>query len=178
MKALIIYDSAYGNTEIIARAIARAFGDEAVVQRVSEAVAAGFEGLDWLIVGSPTQGGRPTKELAGFLRRLPAGALDGVSMATFDTRFAAADQGMGLRLLMRVIGYAAPRLAKGLQAKGGKLVLPTEGFIVEGKEGPLKQGEEDRALAWGQRLHALGKSRTVGAKRPPAKTSSLTSGGS
>jgi flavodoxin I len=49
---------------------------------------------------------------------------------------------------MKVIGYAAPKIAKSLIAKGGRQVAPPEGFIVLDKEGPLRDGELERAAAW------------------------------
>lgn len=62
MKALIIYDSVYGNTEKIARAIAGAMtpSDGVKVLRAGEADPLELESIDLLIVGSPTHGGRPT----------------------------------------------------------------------------------------------------------------------
>jgi hypothetical protein len=53
---------------------------------------------------------------------------------------------------MKIIGYAAPRIAGGLQAKGGRLAAPPEGFFVQEKEGPLKQGELERAASWAKSL--------------------------
>lgn len=47
-----------------------------------------------------------------------------------------------------VIGYAAPKIAATLVEKGGELVLPAEGFIVEDKEGRLAAGEAERAKVW------------------------------
>jgi hypothetical protein len=57
---------------------------------------------------------------------------------------------------MKVIGYAAPRISSGLQAKGGRLAAAPEGFIVEDKEGPLKQGELERAASWARSLVSAG----------------------
>lgn len=74
--------------------------------------------------------------------------LKDVDVAAFDTRFAAENHRIGLRILMYVIRYAAERIAKTLVNKGGKLVVKPKGFIVENKEGPLKQGERERAKAW------------------------------
>ena len=97
-------------------------------------------------------GGRATPALDAFIKNLPVDSLQGKSVAAFDTRFESEDQGVGLRLLMSVIRYAAPRIAKGLEKKGGVLVTEPEGFIVENKEGPLKQGELERASMWAKQL--------------------------
>jgi flavodoxin len=156
MKTLIVHDSVYGNTEKIARAIAAAItpADEVAVLRAGEANPSELASIDLLIVGSPTQGGRPTPAIQDFLSKIPANALKNVWVTSFDTRFEAQAQGIGLRILLRLLGYAAGRIADSLQAKGGVLATPPEGFIVEGKEGPLKQGELERASSWATGIYS------------------------
>ncbi len=150
MKALVVYDSAYGNTQRVAEAIAATLAVEATHSRA--AAAGELEGIDLLVAGSPTQGGRPTKVFQEYLRTIPNGRLDGVAVAAFDTRIPAADSGLPLRLLMNLIGYAAPRIAADLKRKGGRQVIAPEGFVVEGKEGPLREGELERARGWAKQL--------------------------
>jgi len=152
MKAYIIYDSMYGNTQKIAQAIGEGLTGEVTVVSVGEANPSELKTCDLLIVGSPVHGGRATPALDTFIKQLPANSLEGISVAAFDTRFEPEEQGVGLRILMSVIRYAAPRLAKALVKKGGILVAEPEGFIVENKEGPLKQGELERASKWAQQL--------------------------
>ncbi|MFA6588456.1 MAG: flavodoxin family protein [Patescibacteria group bacterium] len=148
MKTLIIYDSQFGNTEKIAQAIGSAFGDEARVVRPTEVKLDELKNVNLLIVGSPTQGGRPTPALQKFLDDIPSDGLKGIKVATFDTRFLLKDQNFALRMLMKTIGYAADKIIKILVAKGGQQVMPPEGFIVKGKEGPLAEGEMERADEW------------------------------
>jgi flavodoxin len=152
MKAFIIYDSTYGNTEKIAHAIGQGLTGEIKLMRVGEAKPSQLKTCDLLILGSPVHGGRATPELDAFIKQIPDNSLDGISVAAFDTRFEAEQQGVGLRILMSVIRYAAPRLAKALVKKGGVLVAEPEGFIVENKEGPLRQGELERATKWATQL--------------------------
>jgi flavodoxin len=159
MSALVIYDSAYGNTAKIAQAIAAALPGGAGVHRIGEIAPSSLARAGLVIVGSPTQGGRATQALQDWLAAVPAEKLAGVDVAAFDTRIAAAEQGFALRLLMGVIGYAAPRILKTLEEKGGIAIAPAEGFIVEGKEGPVARGELDRAGAW---------ARTIGARERAA----------
>ncbi len=153
MSALVIYDSLYGNTERIAQAIATAIQCEA--KRFSDIRPDELRSVDLVVVGSPTQGGRATKELDEWLRALPADALAGVRSAAFDTRIDKQARGLPLRLLMNVIGYAAPKIAKTLTAKGAA-VLGVEGFIVSGKEGPLAAGEAERAERWAKQISGDG----------------------
>jgi flavodoxin len=156
MKTLLVYDSVYGNTEKIARTIAGAIApsDAVTLLRAGEANPLALAAIDLLIVGSPTQGGRPTPAMQEFLSKIPANALKKVDVTAFDTRFSAQDKGLGLRLLLRLVGYAAGRMADSLQAKGGELTTPPEGFIVEDKEGPLKEGELERAADWAKGICA------------------------
>src|SRR5579863_2146285 len=152
MKALVIYDSMYGNTEKIAQAIANGLTGEVKVVRVGDMNASELRSFDLLIVGSPVHGGRATPAIDAFLKQFPAHALEGKSVAAFDTRLESEEQGIGLRILMSVIRYAAERIAKELAKKGGRLVAEPEGFIVEQKEGPLKQGELERASQWAKTM--------------------------
>ncbi len=136
MKILIVYDSIYGNTEEIARAIGEAITGEVKVLRVGEADPS--ETFDLLIVGSPTHGGRPTQAIQDFTKRVPA--LNGAPVAAFDTRLSTR--------LAKIFGYAAGRIGKTLEKKGGTLVKPPEAFFVKGTKGPLREGELERAASW------------------------------
>ena len=135
MKALVIYDSTYGNTEKIARAIGEVIGGQ--VSLVGEVIPANLNGFDLLFVGSPTHGGWYTEGMRDLLKASPA--LEGVSVAVFDTR-----------TKKSIFGFAAPRIARNLEKNGGKLAAPPEGFIVLGIQGPLLDGELERAAIWAQ----------------------------
>lgn len=155
MKALIIYDSLYGNTERIAKAVKDAFdsGHETTLLPVKDVDAGHLAGLDLLIAGSPTQGFRPTKLLQKFFSEIPRGGLKNVNIAAFDTRIAWQEIHLRvLKIMMRQFGYAANPIAKALVKKGGKLIIPPEGFFVKETEGPLKEGEEERAKEWGRKV--------------------------
>jgi len=140
MKALIVYDSVYGNTEKIARAIAEAItpSNEVKVLGAGEADPSELESTDLLIVGSPTHGGRPTPAVQNLLNRVLK--LQGINVAAFDTRSQAK--------LVKVFGNAAGRIARNLKGKGGNLIASPEGFFVTGTKGPLKEGELERAADW------------------------------
>lgn len=159
MKTVIIYDSLHGNTKMIAEAVAEGINRSAVrVVSIVDAKMSDIDGVNILIVGAPTHGGRPKPSMQEFLDAIPEGRLQGVGVAAFDTRFLEQEQRLPLRLLMKVIGYAAPKIARDLIAKGGKLVALTEGFIVTGTEGGIRDGELERAKAWGE---LIGRVRTI-----------------
>jgi flavodoxin len=144
MKALIVYDSVHGNTEKIAKAIGGAIAGEVRVVRASEVNSAELQTIDLLIVGSPTQGGRPTKAIQDFLDKISGPAMKGIKVAAFDTRFSTR--------VVAIFGYAAGRIAGGLKRKGAILAAPPEGFFVKGTEGPLKEGELERAAVWAKEV--------------------------
>jgi hypothetical protein len=54
--------------------------------------------------------------------------------------------------MVKLFGYAAKPIANRLTKKGGVLTMEPEGFFVEGTEGPLTDGELERAAAWAQRI--------------------------
>ncbi len=155
MKAMVVYDSFFGNTEQIALAIGKGLGTAAEVKvfRVTDAKADGPAGGTVLAVGSPTRGFRPSEATQRWLKGLPANSLAGVKVAAFDTGIAPADIKQGfVRGLIKLFGYAAKPIARQLQKKGGSLALAPEGFFVLDSKGPLKAGELERALDWGRRL--------------------------
>ena len=144
MKALIVYDSVYGNTEKIAKAIGGAIAGEVKVLRMDEVDYSELKTLDLFIVGSPTQGGRPTLAIQDFLNKVTEEAIKGINVAAFDTTFSTR--------LVGVFGYAAGKIADSLKRKGGTLILSPQGFFVKGKEGPLKEGELERAANWAKEI--------------------------
>lgn len=154
MKVLVIYDSVFGNTEQIAQAIAGKLAPlgDVRLSRAGDLSPSDLAGSDFVIVGAPTQGGRSTKPVGELLDAIPRDALKGVRVASFDTRISAADSGIGIRLLVSIIGYAAGKIAQKLKGLGGVLIAPPEGFIVKDREGPLKEGELKRASAWAESL--------------------------
>jgi flavodoxin len=161
MKALIVYDSFFGNTEKIALAIGEVFGNnrQAGVGRVNEVKIEQLKDLELLIVGSPTRAFRPTPAIKTFLKNIPNNVLDGVKVAAFDTRTIMDDKVPGILKFFAVIfGYASKPIAEKLKKKGGELTIPPEGFFVKGTEGPLEEGELKRATDWAKVIYKFRKS--------------------
>jgi flavodoxin len=156
MKSLVIYDSLYGNTEKIAQLMGEPLGilGEVAIKRVGDVKMEDLYGLDLLIIGSPTQQFRATAAMKDFLKRIPANGLKSVKVAAFDTRLTQRniDGTPVLPFFVKIFGYAADPIANGLKKKGGMLVVPPEGFYVEGMEGPLQAGELERAADWVRKL--------------------------
>jgi len=144
MKVLVVYDSVYGNTEEIARAIGGAITGDVTVVRAGEVSPSELESIDLLIVGAPTQGGRATPPIQDFFNKVSKAAVKGIDVAAFDTRISAKWVG--------IFGYAAGKIGKKLKSMGGNLVVTPEPFFVEGTKGPLKEGELERAAGWAKEL--------------------------
>ncbi len=161
MKSLVIYDSLYGNTEQIAQAIATALGspEEVRLLRVGAVEPEQLAELNLLVVGSPTQRFNATPAITSRLKELPGNSLKGVRVAAFDTRFPQSeiDKIPALAFSVRLWGrsaYAARHISVRLKKKGGQPVVPPEGFYVVGMEGPLLEGELERAAEWARQIVA------------------------
>jgi len=162
MKALVVYESMFGNTEAVARAVSEGVGEtlDVSLHEVSTAPAPITDLVDLVVVGGPTHAfslSRPStradaiekgathgeadtglREWIGQLRKGPHSEC----VAAFDTR---ADK------VRRLPGSAARKAAKLLRVDGYTSV-GTESFYVSDTAGPLLPGETERAVAWGRRL--------------------------
>jgi flavodoxin len=157
MYALVVYDSQFGNTEKLAKTIGSTLRTAGLVEvlHVELVNPNHLEDLKALIVGSPTQRFRPTENITRFLKNIPAVELKRVNVAAFDTRLTVEEieRQAVLAFFVRIFGYAAKPIADGLVKKGGRLIAPPEGFYVQGMEGPLVDGELERAEAWAAQLN-------------------------
>lgn len=141
MNTCIVYDSIFGNTKQVAEALANAlrkFGQVEIIT-VEHTHPLELANMDVLILGSPTQGWRPTPTMRDLLEYIPAEALNKLTIACFDTRF---DRSTMLT------GSAAKQMTKRLHKRGASHLLPTKSFFVEGTHGPLKAGELEEAVKW------------------------------
>jgi flavodoxin len=139
MNALVIYDSQYGNTKIVAEAISKVLGCIAI--KVSDVKENSLKGLSLLIVGSPIQGWRPLPSITTMLESLPINCLNGIKVAAFDTR-----------IKLFIHGDAAGKINNKLIQLGGKEIIKPQGFIVKGSEGPLEVNELQKAQMWAKEI--------------------------
>jgi flavodoxin I len=150
-ESLVVYDSVFGNTAKIAKAIGDAV--DAPVKKVTEVNPADMENLKVLFVGSPTRAFNPTPAIKNFLKGLQRDALVNVKAAAFDTRIAPEDIDSDFfRTFVQKMGYADKKIAKQLVKKGADLALESAGFAVKDSEGPLKEGELERARTWAKAI--------------------------
>ena len=174
MKAVVVHESLFGNTQRVAEAVAAALGKayEVTLVRAGEARPEQLAGADLLVLGAPTHGhglSRPASRagtakqgvaaaianapgIRELIPQLPAAR--GAAAAAFDTRF-----GWPVWLT----GAASRRIARALRGSGYRMVVPPQSFIVTGSKGPLRTGEVERAAAWGAQI-----AERTGAARPAA----------
>ena len=142
MKALVVYDSAYGNTRSVAEAIASSLeGLQASSVPVGDFKPGALAAGDLLVVGSPINGWRPTPKITALLSALGDGSLKGVKAAAFDTR---------VRMFLH--GDAAKKITYALKAGGADIIAEPTPFYVKGGEGPLRDGEIEKAGGWARTL--------------------------
>ncbi len=165
MKALVVYESMYGNTARIAEAIGQGLdegGIETVIDQVDDVDPTAAAGMDLLVVGGPTHAHGMTRDgtreqalrdgkntfedptrghgLRAWTEQVPPG--EGRLAAAFDTRM------HGPKALT---GSAAKGITQRLQQHGFQTVGEPGSFLVT-KQSTLEEGEAERARAWAYEL--------------------------
>lgn len=151
MNILIIQDSFFGNTKKISQVMADHINQNHTVKmiNVKDSNKTHLKDYDLLIIGSPTRAFQPTKPLVSYIKTLPNDELENTKVAIFDTRMDVdAVENKLLTFLVKFLGYATDTMVKLFRKKKASLIGQPEGFIVLESEGPLKEGEEDRARIW------------------------------
>ena len=159
MKAVVVYESFWGNTAAIARAIAEGIGEGAVALSTAEATAEAVAGADLIVAGSPVIAFQlPTDKMRETLRSesnadKPAD-LSAPSMRSWlDTLPKGRGRSAAFETRMRWSpGGSTGAIAQALEAMGYASVAKPGKFVVKGRYGPLRDGEIERARAWGTEL--------------------------
>ena len=157
MKAVVVYESLWGNTAAIAKAIAEGVGPDARALSTDEATTDALAGADLVVAGAPLLGfNLPTEEMRksiGSNPTMPDADLAHPSMRSWLEglpKGSGRAAGFETRIWWSP-GSAAKKIATGLK-NAGYSATTTEKFLVTGRYGPLKDGELDRARAWGAKL--------------------------
>lgn len=159
MRAVVVYESLWGNTAAIARAIAEGLGSGTRCLSTREATPEAIAGCDLIVAGSPVIAFRmPSAKVRDSLRN-ESGAPRPPDLSHPPMRewLASLTPGKGHSAAFDTrakgpFGSAAPAIAKALGAAGYRPIAKGRGFIVTGKFGPLREGEIERARAWGKEL--------------------------
>jgi hypothetical protein len=158
MKVVVIYESLWGNTAAIARAIAEGIGEGTVALNTSEATPERIEGADLVVAGAPVLGfSLPTEDMRENIRKQPQGTPPDLSAPSLRSWLEKLPSGSGRGAAFETRiwwspGGATKTILAGLQRAGYRTEGRGERFIVTGRQGPLKDGEIERARAWGKSL--------------------------
>ncbi len=159
MRAVVVYESHWGNTAEVARAIAAGLGSGTTAMNTDKAVGPAMASVDLVVVGAPViafalprEGTR--KQLAGDVK---APTPPDVSHPLLRSWLDALPQGRGWGAAFETRIWWSPRGATGtieskLRRAGYRTVAKAERFIVAGAYGPLREGEVERARRWGAAL--------------------------
>jgi hypothetical protein len=160
VKVVVVYESLWGNTAAVARAIAEGIGPQARALSTAEATAEALAGIDLIVAGAPVLGFKlPTEKMRQNVAANPGGApappdLSNPSMRSWLDELPAG-HGRGAAFDTQVrgpFGSAAPEIARALESAGYSSLAKPLGFIVKGKYGPLRRGELEKARDWGADL--------------------------
>lgn len=169
MKALVVYESMYGNTRHIAEAVAEGLRSSipTEIMLARDAPAFDFDQVELVVVGAPTHAwglSRPrTREGAAVdASKHPDHLLESAHIgpgvrewlkdlkhsgtcrsAAFDTR---------LDKPKFFTGSAARAVQRGLRTAGFSAIGKPHSFTVTGMAGPLAPGEAERARQWGETM--------------------------
>jgi len=135
-KAIVVYDTKFGNTEKIAKVLAEGMkgqGVEVDCVKVGEVEINKLEEYDLLVIGGPTQGFGISKPMKDFLDKLESAEISGRKAFVFDTK-----------LKSRFAGSAGKGIENRLRKLQMSIIRPHASATVKGTEGPLEEGMEEK----------------------------------
>lgn len=163
MRALVVFESMFGDTKAVADAVAMGLTEVYQVETVEVGGAPTVvdPAIDVLVIGGPTHAfgmSRATTRADAVKQAEGAGVLSGklgirewltavtvsphLQVAAFDTRV----------YKPHLPGSAAHAAERRLRRLGCTVFAPAKSFFVAGTKGPLVDGELDRAVEWGRAL--------------------------
>lgn len=145
-KVIVVYDSKYGNTKLVAETIAAGMrqveGMETVVSGVKEVDLNRIPDYDAILLGSPNHIGRPTRGIKKFIDKLGKLPLEGKMFAVFDTYLG--------KDFEKVVKKMEKRISE--KVPGLKPVAPGLSIRVEGMKGPISEGELPKCREFGNKI--------------------------
>lgn len=168
MKIIVVYESLWGSTAAVARAIAEGFGPDARAMSTADASARALAGADLIIAGAPVHSlnlpSEQTREWARMGHMGPGGAAPDLSHPMMRTWLEDLPKGTGRVAAFdtRVKSWygwgAASKILAALREAGYTPLAGARGFYVTGHpvlprtNGVLRDGEAERARQWGAEL--------------------------
>jgi len=148
-KAIVVYESKYGNTKLAAETIVEGMnqvtGMEAVLVEVHDANLTKINEFDVVLVGSPNHLGRATRGVTKFINRLAELKLENKQATVFDTYIS-----NWVQDFEKVVKKMEKQIAE--KASGIALIVPGLSIGVEGTKGPITEGELPKCKEFGIKI--------------------------
>ena len=148
-KAIVIYESKYGNTKLAAEAIVNGIREisevEPVLAELKEVSLNQLTDFDAILVGSPNHMGSATRGIRKFIDNLGKLNLEGKYTAVFDT-YLGGDFEKAVKKMEKQISEKVTQL---------KLAVPGLSIRVKGMKGPIDEGEIPKCKEFGVKIATL-----------------------
>jgi flavorubredoxin len=159
MRAVVVYESLWGNTAAVAHAIAEGLGPETALLSTTEASAATLADVDLIVAGAPVLGFRaPNDAMVKSVADNPTyHPRPDTSQPSMRTWLGTVPQGQGHCAAFETRIWWSPggsisTIERLLQEAGYTPLVKGARFVVKGQYGPLRDGELERARQWGADL--------------------------
>jgi len=148
MSTLIIFDSLFGSTALAARTLAKILLSEAILKKIDDVNSEDVYNNQNLVLLTPTHAGRASVKMQNFIKSLPSAVWREKSVAVLSTGIPPIGQSLWLRLVIKILGYAAAPTLAFMVKRGAKIMAPPLNLMVAGKQGPLLEGELNQLETW------------------------------
>ena len=147
-KAIVVYESKYGNTKIVAERIAEGLGTgkgiKVDVTNLKDVDLGRISDYDVILIGSPNHMGRQTRGIKNFIDKLGKLKLKNKSAAVFDT-CASKDFEKAVKKMESQLAKVAP---------GVRLASPGLSIVVTGMKGPMALEDLPKCQEFGKKIAA------------------------
>jgi len=145
-KVIVVYESKYGNTKLVAEKITEGIKEikeiETVLSEAKKVDLNQIANYDAILIGSPNHIGGPTRGIKKFIDKLGKLNLGEKQFAVFDT-YLGKDFEKAVKKMEKRINEKVPGL---------KMIAPGLSIRVQGMKGPIAEGELPKCKDFGKKL--------------------------
>lgn len=152
MKSVVVYDSYFGNTEMVAKTIQEVFqqSHNSKLIHISEAYDLDIDSYDLIVIGSPTRYYKPTEPIVALVREVRAYS---VNVGFFDTRMDAEGHWL-LGPVEKLLGFAVDTMVSLIENGEATMDIEPLGVYVKSTKGPIRKTSVNDIQAWAKLLLA------------------------
>ncbi len=144
MRVLIVYESKYGNTKLVAETIGEGMkeveGINLDIKNIEEIDVTIIDSFDAILIGSPNHYFKQTRAIKKFINQFAAIPLEGKSFAVFDTHLK--------NIRHRAVEKMEEQIKKNIPNM--KMIMPGLKIRVKGIKGPITEGELPKCKKFGK----------------------------